>query len=98
MCLFFFSKNSIPPAQTKCLSIQIEGHCLCNLAAQEDNQEEALCSHAVATHHLLAEIRASHQNIKEVDIYWGSTCVFSVNLITEFLPLFTPTPLIPVPT
>lgn len=41
-------------------------------------------SFAVATHHLLAEIRASRQNIKEADIYWGSTCVFSVDLITEF--------------
>lgn len=41
-------------------------------------------SFAVATHHLLAEIRASRQNIKKADIYWGSTCVFSVDSITEF--------------
>lgn len=51
-----------------------------------------MLSFAVATHHLLAEIRASRQNIKEADIYWGSTCVFSVHLITEFCHFSLPPP------
>lgn len=44
-----------------------------------------MLSFVVATHHLVAEIRASHQNIKEADIYLESTCVFSVYLITVFV-------------
>lgn len=43
-----------------------------------------MLSFVVAMHHLLAEIRASHQNIKEADIYLESTCVFSLYLITVF--------------
>lgn len=32
-------------------------------------------SFAVATHHLLREIRVNHQNIKEADIYLECSCV-----------------------
>lgn len=63
---------------------------LLNLVAEETQKKnQEVISFAVATHHQLAEIRASRQNIKEADIYWPSTCVFSVDLITV-LPLFTP--------
>lgn len=77
MCPNFFRRKLHPDGATLTSSVQ-PGH-----TGWKTGRGPVL-SFAVATHHLLAEIRASRQNIKKADIYWGSTCVFSVDLITEF--------------
>lgn len=61
----------------------------------QDIQETTLRFHymfsfAVATHHLLREIRVNHQNIKEADIYLECSCVSLVSTWSERSLLFTP--------
>lgn len=61
-----------------------------NLRYVREKTEHVRCifSFAVATHHVLREIRVNHQNIKEADIYLECSCVcvcvFSVFLIIVF--------------